>query len=86
MSFKKGVYTGQTKTILTKSGEELLVRYVKMVGGVLNDGGDGDSLPPPPFFSHGEGTYVYPNSFYKYQGQWNNGIKHGLLIITLLIK
>ncbi|PNW71801.1 hypothetical protein CHLRE_16g688650v5 [Chlamydomonas reinhardtii] len=27
---------------------------------------------------HGFGTYQYPNSFFKYEGQWVNGEKHGL--------
>lgn len=58
MNFRKGSYKGQTKIVVTKSGEELLVR-------------------------HGEGTYVYPNQFYKYQGQWNNGVKHGQGVLQM---
>ncbi|KAG2489821.1 hypothetical protein HYH03_011770 [Edaphochlamys debaryana] len=27
---------------------------------------------------HGFGTYTYPNTFFKYEGQWVNGLKHGL--------
>lgn len=26
---------------------------------------------------HGFGTYTYPNAFFKYEGQWVNGVKHG---------
>jgi hypothetical protein len=26
---------------------------------------------------HGFGTYTYPNSFFRYEGQWANGEKHG---------
>jgi hypothetical protein len=28
---------------------------------------------------HGYGTYTYANSFFKYEGQWENGVKHGEL-------
>ncbi|CAN2388229.1 MORN repeat-containing protein 1 [Pristimantis euphronides] len=26
---------------------------------------------------HGYGIYVYPNSFFRYEGEWKNGTKHG---------
>ena len=27
----------------------------------------------------GEGSYEYDNKFFKYEGQWKNGKKHGKL-------
>ena len=29
------------------------------------------------FDSLGYGVYNYDNKFYKYEGQWKNGLKHG---------
>jgi hypothetical protein len=26
---------------------------------------------------HGQGTYVYPNSFFKYDGLWEHGLQQG---------
>jgi hypothetical protein len=26
---------------------------------------------------HGEGEYMYTNTFFKYKGMWVNGVKHG---------
>ena len=31
------------------------------------------------FLLLGKGVYIYENSFFKYEGQWNEGVKHGKL-------
>ena len=35
------------------------------------------------FVSAGNGSYEYDNKFFKYEGQWKNGKKHGKLIFYL---
>ena len=34
-------------------------------------------LDPETKKRHGNGTYLYPNSFFQYTGQWNQNIKSG---------
>ena len=42
---------------------------------------DGSAPPPVPDGSApppaGVGTYVYENAFFKYEGEWRDGVKHG---------
>ncbi|XP_074233749.1 MORN repeat-containing protein 1 isoform X3 [Camelus bactrianus] len=33
--------------------------------------------PRRPWVSEGYGVYVYPNSFFRYEGEWKGGKKHG---------
>ena len=36
------------------------------------------------FLNSGYGVYNYDNKFYKYEGQWRNGLKHGMLHLHLV--
>lgn len=36
------------------------------------------------FFPHtGYGVYVYPNSFFRYEGEWKGGKKHGKKLLVI---
>lgn len=32
---------------------------------------------------HGKGTYIYENAFFRYEGEWVNGVKHGHGILRM---
>mgnify|MGYP001810716255 CR=1 FL=1 len=32
---------------------------------------------------NGYGTYIYENSFFRYEGEWLNGVKHGRGILRM---
>ena len=34
---------------------------------------------------HGYGIYTYANSFFRYEGEWKNGVKHGNLLFMCTI-
>lgn len=34
-------------------------------------------LDPLTKLRHGKGTYQYPNKFFQYDGEWQNGVKQG---------
>ena len=39
-------------------------------------------LHPTSKLRHGEGLYRYPNSFFTYQGEYQQGLKHGKGTLT----
>ena len=34
-------------------------------------------MDPITKLRHGKGTYSYPNKCFQYNGDWENGVKHG---------
>ena len=38
-------------------------------------------MDPITKLRHGKGTYAYPNKFFQYDGEWQNGVKQGLFQI-----